>query len=281
MFDFNKNKGFVIALISALVLSIVFLVLWRMETGACNESILNHQDISDNYKQLVAKHDGEPCKKLVDLHTAKLEQIKKEKEAMKSAFSPKELPKYTPSSFKGALKDASDYFYDLTTEKGIQVDKNLGFAKYIAGNELPSKSELPIFARQFITIKDVLNTLIENGVYEVTVIDRSPGGEDEMEEENWDDEEVSFDDAPAGREEKTKKVDSKKALYTAVPVLFQFKTSPGQLGKIIAGIRNADQFYRIKNIEARTSVQAEGETSDPSDINETISVSFIVENIKF
>jgi len=222
MFDFNKNKGFVIALVSALVLSIVFLVLWRMEAGACNESILNHQDVADSYEQLVAKYQGEPSKKLEDLYKAKLEKIKKEKEDMKSAFTPQELPKYTPASFKGALKDASDKFYDLTTEKGIQIDKNLGFAKYIAGNELPSKSEIPTFTRQFATIKDVLNTLIANGVYEVTVIDRNPGGEDEIEDESWDDEEVSFDDGPARRE-----------------------------------------------------------TSDPSDINETISVSFIVENIKF
>ena len=200
---------------------------------------------------------------------------------MKEAFIPEVLPKYTPASFKGALKDASDYFFDLTTEKGIQIDKNLGFAKYIAGNELPSNSEITTFTRQFITIKDVLNTLIANGVNEVTVIDRTPDGEDEMEDDNWDDEEISFDDGPAGREEKTKKVEGKKALYTAVPVLFQFKTSPGKLGKIIVGIRNANQFYRIKNIEARTSVQVEGEASDPSDIDETISVSFIVENIKF
>jgi len=281
MFDFNKNKGFVIALLGALVLSIVFLVMWRIQAGACSESILNHQDVSDSYGQLVTKYNGEPSKKLVDLYNAKLEGIKKGKDEMKTAFVGQELPKYTPASFKGALKDSSDYFYDLTTEKGIQVDKNLGFAKYIAGNELPSKSEIPTFTRQFITIKDVLNTLIANGVDEVTVIDRNPGGEDEMEEENWDDEEVSFDDGPANREEKSKKVDSKKELFTAVPVLFQFKTSPGKLGKIIAGIRNANQFYRIKNIEAKTSVQAEGETSDPSDIDETISVSFIVENIKF
>ncbi len=281
MFDFNKNKGFVIALACALVLSIVFLVLWRMEKGACSDSLYNHQDVSDNYQQLVTKHNGEPCKALVELYNAKLEEIKKATEEMKGAFTPEALPKYTPASFKGALKDASDYFYDLTTEKGILLDKNIGFADLIAGNVLPSKSEIPTFTRQFITIKDVLNTLIANGVNEVTVIDRTPGGEEEMEDENWDDEEVSFDDGPEAREEKTKKVEGKKALYTAVPVLFQFKTSPGKLGKIIAGIRNANQFYRIKNIEARTAVQVEGETSDPSDIDETISVSFIVENIKF
>ncbi len=281
MFDFNKNKGFVIALVGALVLSIVFLVLWRMEAGACEDSLLNHQGVSDSYRQLVKKYDGEPGKKLVDLYSAKAEEIKKGKEAMENAFVPKALPKYTPASFKGTLKDASDGFYDLSMEKGVLVDKNIGFAKYIAGNELPNQSELPTLSRQFVTIKDVLNTLIENGVDEVTIIDRSPDGEEETEDESWDDDDdVSFDEGPGAREEKTKKVTTKKELYSVVPVLFQFKTSPEKLNKIIAGIRNANQFYRIKNIEARTAVQTESETSDPSDIKETISVKFIVENIK-
>ncbi len=280
MFDFNKNKGFIIALAGALVLLIVFLALWRIEAGACEESLLGHQDTCDRYQSLVDKYQGEPGKALVDLYKAKLESIKRGKEAMKTAFVPPPLPKYTPASFKGTLKDASDEFYDKCLDKGIRVDKNIGFAEFISGDELPKQSELATLTRQFSIIKDVLNTLIANGVDEITVIDRNPAGEDEVDEE-WDDEEVDFgdDEGPSGREEK-KKVSAKKELYTAVPVLFQFRTSPGKLNKILAGIRNANQFYRIKNIDARTSIQTEGESSDPSDIKETLSVSFIVENIK-
>jgi len=200
---------------------------------------------------------------------------------MRTAVSSDELPKYTPASFKGALKDSSDYFYELTSEKGVVMDKNIGFANLISGDLLPNQSEIPKFSRQFATIKDVLKILIDNGVKEITVIDRNPGGDDEKGDESWDDEEINFDDGPTGREDKSKKEEKKKELYSAVPVLFQFKTLPEKLGKIIVGIRNENQFYRIVSIEAKTSVQIEGEASDPSDINETMSVKFVVENINF
>ncbi len=281
MFDPKKNTGFLIALAVALVLLIVGIVLWRGAVGDADEAAGDLDSANEQYEALVGKHGGAPGKALVDFYKQRLADLKTEAGAMRNAVPEKQLPKYTPSSFKAELKTVRDKFVDLSADRNIRIPEDIGFAQFL-GPEVPDRKELPKLVRQFAVIQDVLNELCSEkaNVEEVAVIDRNPEGTGD-EDDEFEDEEVYFEDGPAARADKTKgaAAEEEETIYDAVPVQFQFRTTPASLYTILAGIRNADQFYRIGKIRTTLDVQAMGEVHDPSDIVEALAVEFVVDHV--
>ncbi|RLD11382.1 MAG: hypothetical protein DRI44_03690 [Chlamydiae bacterium] len=277
MLDLNKNKGFLIALGGAVILLIVGIILWRGAVSSQQEACDDVDSANSQYQSLTKKYNGAPTKKLVKAYEKKLEELKSMTGKMIKAAPKKKLPVFSPSSIKAEIRDTKDKFVDLSSEKNIRMPEDIGWSEYLGPN-VPKAADIPKLTRQFVIIKDVLGVLCSDkaNIEEITVIDRNPAGtsnDDEM-----DDEEVTFGDEPSGGP--SKKVEEEKELYDAVPVQFDFRTSPENLYYILAGIRNQGYFYRLAKITDKLEIQSMGEVSDPSDITEVLSVQLLVDNIQ-
>jgi len=280
MLDLNKNKGFFIALGGAVVLLIVGLVLWQGAKSSVQESIDNIDSAKSQYKSIAKKYNGAPTKKLVDEFKKKLDELNKISDEMVKVAPNKKLPAYNPSSIKVAIRETKDHFVDLSSEKNIRMPEDIGWAEYLGPN-VPKASEIPKLTRQFVIIKDVLDVLCADdaNIEEITVIDRNPAGSSD-DEEDMDDEEVFDDEGPSARRGKTADKKEKEELYDAVPVQFDFRTTPASLYSILAKIRNKGYFYRVAKITDKVEIQSAGDVSDPSNISEILAVQLLVDNIQ-
>ena len=276
MLDINKNKGFIITIGGAVVLLIAGIVLWRSAVGKAQEAADEIISAQEQYQSIIEKYSGEPTKKLVDAYKQKSEDLAKMINTMFQAIPESKEDSYTPSSFKGEIKNVRDEYIDISAQKNIRMPEDIGFSEFL-GPQIPAAKDLPKYVRQFDTIKDVLKVLTADNVKveEITVIDRNPAGV----EEDEDDEDITFDEGPTGRPAK-KDVEEKEVLYDSVPVQFELRTTPDSFYTILAGIRNSSKFYRINKITDKLEVQAMGEINDPSDISEVFSIQLIVDNVK-
>ena len=278
MVDLNKNKGFLIALGGAAVLLIIGLVLWRGAVSAAQEEAGDIESANSQYKAISKKYNGAPTKQLVDEYKQKLEELNKIGDEMVNVAPKGKLPVFNPSSIKVAIRDTKDHFVDVSSEKNVRIPEDIGWAEYLGPN-VPKSSDIPKLTRQFVIIKDVLDILCSDdaNVEEVKTIDRNPSGaasdEDDM------DEEVTFDDGPSPRSSKKSKKE-KEELYDAVPVEFEFTTTPASFYTILAKLRNKGFFYRIERLTDKVDIQSIGEANDPSSITEALVVQMLVDNIQ-
>ena len=281
MLDLNKNKGFLIALAGAVVLLIVGIIMWRGAVSSSQEAYDDIESAKSQYQSIIKKYNGAPTKELVNAYEKKLEALNGIGSEMIKAAPKKELPVFNPSSIKAEIRDTKDKFFDISSEKNIRMPEDIGWAEYLGPN-VPAASDIPKLTRQFVIIKDVLSILCADNAHveEITVIDRNPAGASS--DDSTDDEEVMFGDdgGPTGRTSKNAKVEEEKDLYDAVPVKFEFRTTPASLYTILAGIRNQGYFYRVSKITDKLEIQSMGEVSDPSDITEVLSVQLLVDNIQ-
>ena len=280
MLDLNKNKGFLIALAGAVILLIVGIIMWRGAVSGSQEALSDIDSAKSQYNSITKKYDGAPTKELVKAYEKKLEELESIGGKMTKVAPQKKLPVFNPSSIKAEIKDTKDKYFDLSSEKNIRMPEDIGWAEYLGPN-VPKASDIPKLTRQFVIIKDVLEVLCADNanVEEITVIDRNPAGASNDDEED-DDEEMFDDDGPSARTSKNAKGDEEKELYDSVPVQFEFRTTPGNLYSILAGIRNQGYFYRLSKITDKLEIQSLGEVSDPSDITEVLSVQLLVDNIQ-
>ena len=279
MLDLNKNKGFLIALAGAVILLIVGIIMWRGAVSGSQEALSDIDSAKSQYKSITKKYNGVPTKELVKAYEKKLEALEVLGGQMVKSAPEKKLPVFNPSSIKAEIKDTKDKYFDLSSEKNIRMPEDIGWAEYLGPN-VPKASDIPKLTRQFVIIKDVLEVLCADNanVEEITVIDRNPAGASNDDEED-DDEEMFGDDGPSARTSKNAEEDEKE-LYDSVPVQFEFRTTPGSLYSILAGIRNQGYFYRLSKITDKLEIQSLGEVSDPSDITEVLSVQLLVDNIQ-
>ncbi|MCK5852435.1 Amuc_1100 family pilus-like protein [bacterium] len=277
MLDLNKNKGFLIALAGAVILLIVGIIMWRGAVSSSQEACDDIESAKSQYNSITKKYGGAPTKKLVEAYEKKLEELNKITGEMIKVAPKKKLPVFNPSSIKAEIRDTKDKIVDLSTEKNIRIPEDIGWSEYLGPN-VPKASDIPKLTRQFVIIKDVLAVLCSDNaqVEEITVIDRNPAG---TTNEDINDDEEMFDDEPTGRTSKKPK-EEEKELYDSVPVQFEFRTTPGSLYTILAGIRNQGYFYRLSKITDKLEIQSLGEVSDPSDITEILSVQLLVDNIQ-
>jgi len=280
MLDLNKNKGFLIALAGAVVLLIVGIILWRGAVSGSQEALYDIDSAKSQYSSITKKYDGAPTKELVKAYEKKLEELEDIGNEMVKVAPQKKLPVFNPSSIKAEIKDTKDKYFDLSSEKNIRMPEDIGWSEYLGPN-VPKASDIPKLTRQFVIIKDVLEVLCADNanVEEITVIDRNPAGAS-IDDEEDDEEEMFSDSGPSARTSKSAKGDEKKELYDSVPVQFEFRTTPGSLYSILAGIRNQGYFYRLSKITDKLEIQSLGEVSDPSDITEVLSVQLLVDNIQ-
>jgi len=279
MLDLNKNKGFLIVLAGAVILLIVGIILWRGAVSSSQEACDDIESAKSQYQSITKKYGGAPTKKLVEAYEKKLEELNNINDEMINVAPKKKLPVFNPSSIKAEIRDTKDKFVDLSSEKNIRIPEDIGWSEYLGPN-VPQASDIPKLTRQFVIIKDVLEILCSDNAHveEITVIDRNPAGMSSN--EDIDDDEEMFDDEPTGRTSGKAKAEEKKELYDAVPVQFEFRTPPGSLYTILAGIRNKGYFYRLAKITDKLEVQSLGEVSDPSDITEVLSVQLLVDNVQ-
>ena len=277
MLDLNKNKGFLIALAGAVILLIVGIIMWRGAVKSSQEACDDIESAKSQYQSITKKYGGAPTKKLVEADEKKLEELNSIGDEMIKVAPKKKLPVFNPSSIKAEIRDTKDKFVDLSSEKNIRIPEDIGWSEYLGPN-VPKQSDIPKLTRQFVIIKDVLEVLCSDNAHveEITVIDRNPAG---MSTDDIDDDEEMFDEEPTGRVSRKEK-EEEKELYDAVPVQFEFRTPPGSLYTILAGIRNKGYFYRLAKITDKLEVQSLGEVSDPSDITEVLSVQLLVDNIQ-
>jgi len=280
MLDLNKNKGFLIALAGAVILLIVGIILWRGAVSKSQEAYDDIESANSQYRAITKKYDGAPTAKLVKAYDQKLKELNEMVGKMIKAAPEKKLPVFNPSSIKAEIRDTKDKFYDISSEKNIRMPEDIGWAEFLGPN-VPKASDIPKLTRQFVIIKDVLGILCADNAHveEITVIDRNPAGTSNDDSDSSDDD-VMFDDGPTGRTSKKEEAEEEKELYDAVPVQFEFRTTPASLYAILAGIRNQGYFYRVSKLTDELEIQSMGEVSDPSDITEVLSVHLLVDNIK-
>jgi len=281
MLDLNKNKGFLIALAGAVVLLIVGIIMWRGAVNSSQEAYYDIESAKSQYQSITKKYNGAPTKELVKAYDKKLEALSGIGSEMIKAAPKKEMPIFNPSSIKAEIRDTKDKFFDLSSEKNIRMPEGIGWTEYLGPN-VPKASDIPKLTRQFVIIKDVLTVLCDDNAHveEITVIDRNPASAARDDSDNSDEDVMFGDDGPSGRTSKTAKAEEEKELYDAVPVQFEFRTTPASLYTILAGIRNQGYFYRLSKITDKLEVQSMGEVSDPSDITEVLSVQLLVDNIQ-
>lgn len=280
-FDANKNKVFLIALGVLLALTLAAVIMWRRAASGAHEAASEIAAARDEYETLVRKYRGAPTKDLVAQYTAKLQTIKKQAAAMGTAVPETPLPSYTPASFKDELRTLRDAYQAQSQASGILIPEDIGFGPYI-GTEMPKQSEMPRLTSQLTIVRDVLDILFSNKAISVTTIDRNPQGVAAEENlEDFDDDGTFSSGGPAARLGKTADESAlkAKAIYDAVPVMFQFRIKPAQLYPILAAIRNSGHFYRIARVKAVLDVQAMGEIKDPADVTEELAVDIVVEHI--
>jgi len=280
-FDANKNKFFLIALGVLLVLTLVAVIMWRVAASGARMAASEIAAARDEYEMLVRKYRGAPTKDLVAQYTAKLQAIKEQVAAMGTAVPETPLPSYTPASFKDELRALRDAYQAKSQASGMLIPEDIGFGPFI-GTEMPKQGEMPRLTSQLAIVRDVLDILFSNKAISVTTIDRNPQGvstEDNI--EDFDDDGTFSRGGPAARLGKTAQESALKAraIYDAVPVMFQFRIKPVQLYPILAAIRNSGRFYRIARLKTVLDVQAMGEIRDPADVTEELAVDIVIEHI--
>lgn len=279
-FDANKNKGFLIALGVLLVLTLVAVFLWRRAASGAHTAASEIASARGEYEALVRKYRGAPTKDLVAQYEEKLKTIQQQAAAMGTAVPETPLPSYTPASFKDELRTLRDAYQARSQASGMLIPEDIGFGPYL-GTEMPKPSEMPRLTSQLVIVRDVLDILFSNKAISVTTIDRNPQGvSTETPIEDMDDDGM-YSGGPAARLGKTAEESAlkAKALFDAVPVMFQFRIKPDQLYPILAAIRNSGHFYRIARVKCMLDVQAMGEIKDPADVTEELSVEIVVEHI--
>lgn len=278
-FDANKNKGFLIALGVLLLLTLVAVILWRGAASGARAAASVIASAREEYEALGRKYRGAPTKDLVTLYEEKLKTIKQQAAAMSTAVPETPLPSYTPASFKDELRTLRDTYQAKSQASGMLIPEDIGFGPYL-GTEMPKPGEMPRLTSQLVIVRDVLDILFTNKAITVTTIDRNPlGAGTEPPIDDIDD--GMFGGGPSARLGKTAEESAlkAKAIYDAVPVMFQFRIKPDQLYPILAAIRNAGHFYRIARVTCMLDVQAMGEIKDPADVTEELSVEIVVEHI--
>lgn len=279
-FNVKKNQGFLIVEGVALLVLIVFLVVWRVAAGGRDDELAIYDAANNDYQTIVNKYGGQPTEDLVTAYENRVAQVKEEAETMRVAVKSEPLPEFSPTSFKVALKTAADKYIALRAEKNVPTPDDFGWGEF-RGDVDPTQAQLPKLVRQFRLTEDVLDALFKNNVEEILEIDRNPEGEAEADLEVDID---IFDSRPTGgdREARTREEAAglEKKVFNAVPVKFMFRIAPDKLYPILAEIRNKQQFYRIRNIKTTLDVLSSGDVKDPSDIKEIQVVTMVVDHIK-
>lgn len=273
-FDVNKNRGFLIAAGVALVLIIVLIVLWRGAVGSERASADELASAQEQYDAIAKRYGGEPGKELLEDYKKRLQLLSSDASLMRSAVPAEPLPELSPTQFKERLKEQLDAFRDAAAGKGnIRIPDGIGFDQFLGAN-MPDPREMPRLIKQFVTIKQVLGLLLDLKVEEVMLIERNIAGEQDMTLSA--DVDAVFSEGPAAMPgaSPTKKTE---AVYDAVPVRFQFRTSPAKLYRFIAGVRNLPEFYRLRSLNTSLDTQSGGEVKDPSDIVEQLTIDAVVD----
>jgi hypothetical protein len=278
MFDINKNKGFVIALGVALVLIIVGIVMWRGAVGSARQAQADLGNDQSMYQSMVRTYGGEPTPELVEKYTADAAALQDAAVKLRQALPQGELPTFTPNGFKDEIKTLQNRFLAISEEKGILIPQEIGESQWI-GREVPTEGQLPTLIRQLVTIRDVLTVLLDVEVTEVSAIDRAPQGAVE-DDTVFEDVDIIFDEGPAARTARTREqAQGEVQPYTAVPVLFNFRTIPGKLPEVLVRIRNLPQIYRVRTIRTTSELETLGEMEDPADVDEQLAVEMIIDHI--
>ncbi len=280
--DFNKNKGFIITLVIGVILTLVLLIMWRGAEGTYDSTRGDTESAQSSYQSLVKKYDGAPTKEMIAIKEEQTDALLKKAQEMRTSVPNTQLPSYSPTTFKKDLRTARDTYQDAAAAQNLRIVEDIGFAEYL-GAKVPEQSDLPKLTRQFVLVQSVMDVLFSNNVEEISTIDRnisedaSAGGGI-----GFMDEDIVFDDSAGERgSDATAKTSEDTALYDAVPVSFQFRIKPGNLYAVLAGIRNAQYFLRVRDIETRLEVMSTGTAVDPADIYEMLTVECVIDHIKF
>ena len=275
-FNVQENRGFLIGAGIAVLLVIVFFVLWRGAVGAMRTAQDSCAASQESYQTIVHRYGGEPGPALVAAYTNKLAQLKSDAVSMRAAVSQQPLEPLNPTEFKDLIKKQRDVFVAESEKTKIRIPEGIGFEKYL-GAEVPDDAELPRLKRQFALIKDLLSTLFDLKVEEVTTIERNLVGLDDSSAVAAD-VDIVFPTGPSARQGRTAEA-AAQPVFEAVPVRMQFRTTKEKLYAFIARVHNLPAFYRIRSITTSTDVQAAGEVKDPSDITEQTIADVIVDYI--
>jgi hypothetical protein len=279
-FNVKKNQGFLIMEGVALLVLIVFLIVWRIAAGGRDDELAMYDTANEDYQAIVKTYGGEPTKDLVSAFEKRVTQVKQEADVMREAVKTEPLPEYSPTSFKVALKTAGDKYTALRAEKNVPTPDDFGWGEF-RGDVDPTPGQLPKLIRQFRLTEDVIDVLFKNNVEEILEIDRNPEGEADADViEDID----IFESRPTGGDREARTAEEaaglEKKVYNAVPVKFMFRIAPDKLYPILAEIRNKPQFYRVRNIKTTLDVLSSGDVKDPSDIKEILVVTMVVDHIK-
>jgi hypothetical protein len=278
MSDISKNKGFVITLAAALVLIIAGVVLWRGAESSAVAAEGNLESAESSYQGVVKTYGGEPTEALVHKYENDTAALKEAAKELRAAAPKGELPTYTPNGFKDEVKTLQNRFYAASGDKNISMPQDIGEGQWL-GPEMPTETELPKLIRQLVLIRDVLGVLLDGGVVEINAIDRNPQGLME-EEPGMMDIDVVFDGGPAPRTARTQaEAREKERMYTAVPVMFNFRVPPQLLPELLVKIRNAPHFYRVRSIKTTSEIESVGELQDPADVDELLAVELVVDHV--
>jgi hypothetical protein len=278
MFDIKRNKGFVITLAVALVLIIAGVVLWRGAESGAVDAEGDLESYESSYQSVVTTYGGEPTEELVDKYESDTAALKEAAKELRAAAPRGELPTFTPNGFKDEVKTLQNKFYAVSGDKNISIPQDIGEGQWL-GPEMPTEAELPKLIRQLVLIRDVLGVLLDGGVVEINAVDRNPQGliEDETSMMDID---VVFDGGPAPRTARTQaEAKGKEHMYTAVPVMFNFRVPPQLLPELLVKIRNAPHFYRVRSITTTSEIESVGELQDPADVDELLAVELVVDHV--
>ena len=266
MIDINKNKGFAAVLAGTVVVLVVLLLLWRSASKGTQAQADKCRNIISRYQAITRQHQGEPGKALMALYAQKEKEAMDAADKMRTAVTEDAVPAFKPSEFKERVRKTVDEMVPAFKAKTIPVPEDLGFGQIYLGRDLPKEAEIPKLTSQYLVIGDVASVLLENQVIKVEAIDRlvedkGSGG--------------IVEPAPPGTEDEKKP----KEVFESVPVRFKFATTPGGLYDVLAGIRNKNRLYRIRQLKSTMEPLAKGEGKDPSDIREELAVELTVERI--
>jgi len=279
VFDLKKNQGFLIAIAAIGVVAIVFIVLWRGAANGLANAVMELESAQSDYSAITARYRGEPEPALAKEYEARLATTSTRAGELRQAVTDTALPSYDRASFKEAVRRARDEIYSESTNLNVEIPEEIGFAEYL-GEKVPDKAELPKLASQLAIVKDVLDVLLSNRVRAVTTIERSVNSA-ETTELIEDVETFGMEGGPAPRLARTAEAASgkAKAVYSTIPVKFEFVAGPGRIYPITAAVRNKPRFYRVRSLRAITEVSAQGELKDPSDIEEDTRIEMVVEHV--
>jgi hypothetical protein len=278
-FDLKKNQGFLITIAVIGVVAIIFIVLWRGTAGGLANAVAELESAQSDYDAITTRYRGEPEPALAEEYKARLATTTTRAGELRQAVKDTALPKYDRASFKEAVRRARDEIYSESTNLNVEIPEEIGFAEYL-GEKVPEQAELPRLASQLAIVKDVLDVLLSNRVRTISTVERSvdSAATTELIE---DVETFGMEGGPAPRLARTAEAAAgkAKAVYSTVPVKFEFVARPGSVYPILAAVRNQPRFYRVRTLRAATEVNAQGELKDPSDIEEDTRIEMVVEHV--